>query len=346
MNTVPESNMTRSERMAARIMRALAVVGLVSILALTAWLLVVGIRTLPHSTSKLGAGVSYVTSLFKGTPDESLSFSLPSTTFVSGAPGTLAWSYEGTSDLSVFGLSYACADGVTFSVFGATGWTDLACNTPLTVKGTSLTFIPTAKLNRFNDVRVTVTAGSLSDEHSLSIVNTTLPSALPAAQATSSAGVAKPSTPVEPPASTTSSSKAPKPVVIQPTAPAYKPADLAVAITDTGVLADVSGRSTFFSITPIPSTKTGAVKFTVTNQGTVQSSAWAFIVYLPVNGENAYKYVSPVQAALNGGTQVEFTLGFDELNEDSSGTIRVDLKPTDSGDLLLNNTDLRQIVIK
>jgi hypothetical protein len=124
------------------------------------------------------------------------------------------------------------------------------------------------------------------------------------------------------------------------------PADLAVDIVATGVILRTDGKNTFYKASPIPTNKTAGVKFTVTNRGGQSSGGWAFTARLPVEGDSDYKYVSPLQSPLAPGMQVEFTLGFDELLEEKTGTIRIELMPTQKTDKTANNTDSAKITIR
>ena len=88
------------------------------------------------------------------------------------------------------------------------------------------------------------------------------------------------------------------------------------------------------------------MKFTVTNRGTTKSGSWTFVANLPTEGDEDYRYTSPVQQPLDGGVTVEFTLGFDDVLQEKSGTIRVTVRPTDTRDNAGNNTDSVRINIK
>lgn len=352
-----EQELTRSERIASRIMRALAVIGLVSILALAAWMIVQSIRLLPNGGEGLRATVTSITSVFRSEPEESISFTLPSSTYASGDPATLSWDYEGNNTIESFVLSYSCVQGVGLSVSTQTGWKDFPCDTTIPVDGRTATVIPTATKTRFNDVMLKLSAGGLEDTHMVTIINSNLASALP--------GDIEDVTPGTPPLDTENAPEyvapeeeiAPAPVApvkpapVRPTptpgTPVVRtPADLALSITATGVLAEVKGKDTFFAIDPIPGDRTAAVKFTVTNRGGVRSSAWTFIANLPIEGDSDYRYTSPMQSPLDPGAQVEFTLGFDELLEEKTGTIRITLIPVDSKDVGTNNVDSERISIR
>jgi hypothetical protein len=132
---------------------------------------------------------------------------------------------------------------------------------------------------------------------------------------------------------------APKTVTTK-TVPLYHgPADLVIAIDETGVLMDVDDENTFFPVSPIPTDKVAAVTFTITNKGGETSESWIFKAELPIEGDKTYNYTSPIQAPILSGMQVEYTLSFDELLEAEKGTIRIRIIPSDSDDDSSNNTD-------
>ena len=109
-------------------------------------------------------------------------------------------------------------------------------------------------------------------------------------------------------------------------------------IVDTGVYVDVAGHDTFFSIDPIPADKRAGVLFTVTNRGDIASGPWTFVAELPIEGAPAYEYTSPVQDPLAPDTQIEFTLGFDEVLT-GKGAITIEVVPSDVLDRPTNNVD-------
>ena len=325
-------------------MRALAVVGLVAILALAAWLIVVGVRLLPKTGDGLGAAVTTITSIFSREEASEIKFSLPSTTFVSGDPATIAWNNTAPQNTEDVMLSYACVPGVSFSIFADAGWSDTACDTPVSLAGSSVTVIPSATIARFNDVQLTLTSGTQSDTRVVTVINSKIASALPEEVDTPvETPVETPAKPVVTP-TPTPVQPTPTPVVLPPVV-VSTPADLSVSIISTGVLTKVSGRDTFFALDTIPSDKTAAVKFLVKNEGTIASGPWTFVATLPTEGDEDYRYVSPVQQSLRSTDSIEFTLGFDDVLQEDSGVIRITLRPTNSNDPVGNNTAAVEIGI-
>jgi hypothetical protein len=86
--------------------------------------------------------------------------------------------------------------------------------------------------------------------------------------------------------------------------------DLAVNIVAVGYLANSSNAS--FVATPvIPVGARAAVQFTIGNVGTAPTGAWSFMARIPT--DNGYTYNSPVEASMNPGDHVLFTLAFDQV---------------------------------
>ena len=334
-----DTQLKRSERIASIMMRTFAIIGIIAVIALVAWLLVQGTRAVPESGSRISAAVSYVASVFRSEPREALSFELAQRTIASGEVFTVSFTHTGadTEATAPYLFSYACTDGASLSVEGEEEWSTLPCDTDLELTETSLDVLPQGTV-RSAPLSITIRSGELSDTAVLTILNEEIPATTPDAPVAVDPGVTTPVTPA--PAPTT-----PAPGVTQPSLP-VTPADLAVRIEETGVLVPVAGEKTFFPLSPLPMDRNAAVRFTVTNRGGVDSGAWAFVALLPVQGDSTYRYVSPAQASLAAGMQVEFTLGFDNLIDADSGVIRITLVPTDPADDPANNEDSVVVMIR
>lgn len=360
----------RGEVIASGIMKVLAIVGLIGVLVLAAWLAVQLVRTVPNAGNRLQGAVVAVQSLFRNAPEEAVALVLENRTVNADEQFTINFEYTGANSPSGYVFSFACADAVTLDIDTTDGWQNVACDTPFTTENASIVVIPRSNSNRFIDIDITVQAlgTELSDTTLITIVNERIAdsrSSLIDGATTTESGADEPSdntatsgadsganngvapeahTPV-----TTPTPVAPRPsTVVTPvrTPIATGPSDLAVNITKTGVVAPVKGVNVLFPISPIPSDKTAGVTFTVTNQGGAASGAWAFVANLPIEGDSNYKYTSPAQVSLAPGAQVEFTLGFDEVLEASRGTIKIELKPTQATDKTANNIDTVSIQIK
>jgi len=356
-----ENQMKKSEKVASTILRVLAIVGLIAILVLATWVVVQGSRALPNIGQNLSAAASSVRSIFRTAPSESLVFELENRTLSVNEPIVVSWAYTGENQPASYTFTYECGSNVELNIEHEYGWDKLPCGTAQNVEDNQVSILATNNQTRFEDITLTVDAGTLRDTTVITIMNSdiatlhvpgsTSTATTTTAQATSTASTEtktteepKTTTPTKP---TTVATVTPKPV-IKPTpivVPLYSgPADLVVEIAQTGVLAEVRGEDTFFPISPIPSNKVAAVTFTVTNRGGLDSGSWIFKAELPTEGDRDYSYTSPVQTSLSSGMQVEYTLGFDEIVESSKGTIKITILPTNNADKKTNNID--SVIIK
>lgn len=343
-----QEKIEKSEHFAAVILRVLAIAGLVALLAFVAWIVIQGMRLAPQAGGGLSAAVSAVSSIFRSAPEESLVIELDTRTIAADRDTTIRWAYEGEDAMNEYRFSYSCNRSVVLRTITDEGINDLACGEVLTVSGTSLTVSPKSEEYRFADIELSVSVGDLSDTTLVTVVNTRVSTDAvddaDANDAEADTGDSTDATDSVDATNTTDTTNTTENThatdTPAPVTPAYRaPADLVLNITDTGVYIPVAGEDTFFPIDPIPSDRRAGVVFTVTNRGAVTSGAWAFKATVPTDGDAAYEYTSPLQNGIRGGTQVEFTLGFDDLPEDTDGVVRIELVTTDAGDRSANNTD-------
>jgi hypothetical protein len=100
--------------------------------------------------------------------------------------------------------------------------------------------------------------------------------------------------------------------------------DLAVNIVAVGYLANASNAS--FVATPVvPVGARAAVQFTIGNLGAAPTGPWAFNAEIPT--DNGYLYQSPIEASMNPGDHVLFTLAFDQVPEGSAEMINIIADP-------------------
>ena len=325
----------RSDKTTSFLIKALAIIGLAAIIALIAWIVVQGVRSIPRSNEGIEAAVTGVSSVFRS-PGEApgiVAFTLDRYTYQHNVESKISWSYSGESTNPEFLFSYACKPGVLLGVRMGAAWVNLACDTPLLLATPEITIRPTATAQRFNDVTLTVASENDSATTVIGIVNVDILTDESVSQTGTQNTTTNTVTTQTPPPTITVPVTPPK--VITPTGPA----DLSVSIEETGVLESVMGRDTFFPISPIPINREGAVRFVVSNVGGATSGSWVFTANLPIEGDANYLYVSPLQAGLVPGARVEFTLSFDEILDASKGTIRVSIDPSDAYDSIYNNTD-------
>lgn len=354
-----ELQTSRSEKIASRIMRLLAIVGLVAVLVLATWTVVQGSRFLPNVSENVASAVSAVRSVFTTAPADSLVFDFENRTLVVEEPANIIWTSTGEGVSKPFTFMYTCGTDASLQVKENDTWNDLACDTSLKVESDNITILPSNTLTRFADVTLSITSGVLNDTTVVTIVNTEIdntisstdervvittpteqdtPSEVPAVTTPVVTTTPTPATPVTPKPQQTPTTPA---VTTTTVVPLYSglPVDLVLTIEETGVLVKVAGENTFFPISPIPDNKVAAVTFSVTNRGGTASKPWIFKAELPVEGDNNYEYTSPVQNSLSSGMQVTYTLGFDEILQSSKGTIKIKIIPTDATDKTSNNED-------
>lgn len=344
-------------------MRTLAIVGLFAVLALIAWLVVQGVRSV--GSGSLSAYVSGVTSLFSPAPEERIVFELDTRTFTAGEAIQIQWLHDGATENPEYTFSYNCNRGVVLEVQEEETIRTITCGEAYGTSKTQLTIIPRSPESRFADIELRIEHGTVYDSTIVTIVNTaialntTVPLADMADVATSTTAdeapkehsvpvvtppKPTPATPVTTKQTTPTVTKTPTPVT---TAPRYvAPADLVVNIVETGLYLKVAGRDTFFPITPIPSDKRAGVVFTVTNRGEQPSGVWAFTAQLPTEDNEKFRYVSPAQQSLAPGMQVQFTLGFDTVTNEKNGVIRIEITPIQSTDIRGNNVDATIVMFK
>src|SRR3989344_7434829 len=109
--------------------RGLAIVGIVAVLLIGAWLAVVAIRVAPNAASTLASTFFSLSSVF--TSRENITLSIPKETLVSGESFALSWEHAGKETDGAYTFSYFCVDGIHFTApSDLSGETTIYCNTP------------------------------------------------------------------------------------------------------------------------------------------------------------------------------------------------------------------------
>jgi hypothetical protein len=103
---------------------------------------------------------------------------------------------------------------------------------------------------------------------------------------------------------------APAPATSYASASYYGLPDLSTHIVAVGYLAN-SSNSSFVAAPVIPIGARAAVEFTIGSVGTAPTGPWAFAAEIPT--DNGYNFQSPVEASMNPGDHVLFTLAFDQV---------------------------------
>ncbi len=346
MNEKKQEEKMLSEHIASKIMRSLAIIGLVAVLLLIFWAIVQGIRFIPNAGKNIEATVSSVTKIFKRTKPESLSFNIENRSFTTGKTNKIDWLYSGETTPKEYTFSYDCGSDITFSILTDEGWIDIACDAPLIIEDDNVSVIVTNNKVRNDKTKIHISDGNkLEDSVLISVINPDIINST-VTENNSSDKTELVKTPTD--TKVTIPKKDIANVSVKTdnkTAKKLKDADLEVKIEETGILLDVEGQNKFFPVSPVPSDKIGAVVFTVSNNRGIASGPWVFKAKLPTNGDD-YVYTSEVQDSLTPGMEVEYTLGFDKITDKNKGKITVEIYPSKTSDKKTNNKDIAVIEIK
>ncbi len=352
-----ENERARSERLAGSMMKALAIIGLIAILALAAWLSVQVFRSVPTALNSVRSGFSSaavtLTSVFKQKEEVALALTSEKPVVNIGTPNTFTINYTGRDTEATYTLNYECVNDVSFTITTEGGKeATTTCEVPfaLTPTGNTFTVTPRSTKARYVDVRLTVartaatgTPNVLRATSLITVVNEAIADALTATTTGVTSTTATPVT--KTPASTpapTKTTATPEPVVVR--VPLHTgPADLAVTIESTGIIYTTD--NTFVAVSPVPSDQRAAVKFVVENKGGTATGPWGFKARLPVVGNASYEFNSPLQASLEPGDRKEFTLGFDSVIKQATATVSIALVPGNTADNLTNNLAQKTIAI-
>lgn len=381
-----QEEQVRGQKIASALMKVLAIVGLVAILALAAWVSVQIAKSAPALTDRLVSGVVSLTRENATSSSETtsprdtreLEMVLVERVIPSGEDFVLAWRNVPDGENATYTLTYGCADSASLLVRQDGVYAPAVCDAPLRINASSsVTIRPISDNNRFLDVPITVRVDSDDATREgrvlVTIENTLVADSRGALSlddddaqeevtADADASNEESTDDTSPEASevavvdedTTDTTATDAGVPVTTPAPqavvVATPADLRVRIDATGVQAPVNGVPTFFALDEIPTDRVGAVRFTVDNVGGTMSGAWSFKTYLPIDGNRNYEYRPEgeqfLQEGLRPGEGVTFTLAFDQIVEDEQGLIRIELLPTDAGDQKSNNEAMRVVQLR
>lgn len=302
--------------------RAISVLGLIAVLLLGAWGIIRLAVNLPSIASSIGSSIS---SLFKGkTPTETLTVTLP-TSATSGQTIEATWKHTKTgSEQYSYTLSYACQDGLTVKVPVPTGeYQEVACNTPFNYVNASekMKLIPSLKDANVVPLILTASAVKLS-AGAVTATGSTTSSIFTGSGTTATAKPATTTTKkTTTTAKTTTTKKSTAPVTYVASGRVSNPngiSDLAVFVTSTGIMDRTTGA--FIPTNNIRQGNRVAVKFIIENVGTKTTPAnWTFNVQLPL--ATPYTFTSQPQQALNPGDKIEYVLGFEDSNTNTTNCV-------------------------
>ncbi len=325
----------------------LAVIGFITVLLFGLWGTVQVVKLIPSVLSNL-ASVTSFTSIF--IPNEKITIDLQNSLISSGNEFKLKWKHKGRPENSSYSFNYACKEGLTFQTEEVDEvFTTLLCDSPFLFNSDDnfITLTPVSNKIRFVDVPVVITSINESGE------STTLGDALLTITNEAVSGSSL----------STSSDTSDNDSVVDTGLTAGERVDQILPISDSRYLSDQSGRvdlvvniidtgiinsdNVFVPTSPISATKhKGAIRFSVTNIGSKTSDKWTFNTVLPTFPMHIFH--STGQKALNPGDRIDFTLGFDQLNQDlSEGVITVNVDPSGSIYNEINrNNNIAQVTIK
>ena len=333
MNDMNQTGTAReqSKRIA---LQALAIIGIVALLALGTWGTVQIVRTGPSVVSNITAAVSNFSARFfsAGTPE--LRITLEGYSVQNDTGFDFTWSVKDAPAQASYALVYECSDGLSFLTPNSIGGnTRISCGETYAFQTASnkLTLIPISLDNRFLDsgVKLLLVEGErviAEDEVLLTVVNERV--SMSGGNVGSGAITPRPTTPP-----TTPLTPAPQPTYYEPvyttvTVPRTSDpngyVDFAVEIIRVGTLED---RSSIFTSNDATLNRNdrGGVMFVVRNLGTKTSSEWSFEAELPTRPSFTYRKAD--QPALAPGDRIEYTLGFDRISRNDSDEIVITIDP-------------------
>ncbi len=340
------SKIATRDRFERGAMKTLAAIGLVAMLALGIWGSVQVVRLAPGAFSHIASAVVSLTSIFF--PNDRIEIVAPTGTTKSGEPFTIEWAHSRRSDVGRYTFSYTCREKVSVSVMEETGiYKDLACDTAFDVPQYqvedryALKIIPTSNAYRYIDLPVTISfieegsaTPSVTDSITFTLVNESVTdadfgsgSSSSSSSSSSSGGasssIPSPSSPDEKIPGTSTSNTYVIPNVGTQAQNSNGRADLVGNILEIGYID--AATKTFVASSTVMKNERVAVRFEVKNQGDKTTGPWLFSAVLPTFPPHIFR--SDSQSELLPGDRIEYTMGFDRVDEKDSVTFKVNLDP-------------------
>jgi hypothetical protein len=341
-----------------RILKLLAIGGLIGLVIIISWLGIQLVRVMPNAFTSLA---SLADSVYNYQPVELIVVS-SSDIVNSGESVTLSW--NDPKPEGEFSFTYDCADGVAVDVrVPNSDIKPATCEVPFVLGDvTSTDLVINAERNRFTDITYTISfitpraiTDVASESGTLSVVNVSIaPTEGTGTTTATTTATTTPEVKPELPAATTT-----KPVVSntatttkpKPTTPTTttKPVYTTPVSNRNGVI-DLNVRSLgagaivngqFVNLGSLTSGAQSAIQIEVRNSGTKTSSSFTFTATLP----NGATYVSKSQKALKPNERAVLTIGFSMT--DDTGVQPFDVTLKTSGDAnLKNNTFTSAVRVK
>lgn len=300
----------------AAILRPIVIIG---ILILVLILIIGGITRLVQKGLPEGGIKGLFSAIFLSR--EQIVVTAASAQIASGGADSLSWTHEKKSREGAYELSYSCWPSFKLQ----TGGKDIPCNSAFPVEGASILVTPVSENTESIDIPITITftaKGANRPSLSASTVITVTPAETKQDE---------PKAPTPPTGGTSGGAVTPKPGERKTTVypipgggtRTFNPGgfpDLAIEIIDTGILVG----DTFIKSSTVGQGQRAAVMFSVKNIGTNITPDWKFKANLPTaNGE----FTSETQTPLYPGDRIEFTIGFDNPNNQGSNTVNLVVDP-------------------
>jgi hypothetical protein len=306
-----------------RILKLLAIGGLIGLVIMIAWLGVQLVRVMPNAFTSLA---SLADSVYNYQPYELVVVS-SAPVVNNGESVTLTW--NDPEPVGSFSFMYTCADGVAIDIrTTGNGITPTTCDVPVELGDVrSVDVLLMAERNRFSDITYTISfitpraiATVASATGTLSVVNVQIAPPENTATSTPPSVPTKPATPPTPsPTATTTiptisvNATTTKPVTVVPvtitkpiyTIPVSNPngnSDLAIRSLGAGILSN----NQFINVGTLTNDTISAIQIEVKNIGTKTSANFTFSATLP----NGSTYTSPVQNPLKPNERAVLTIGF------------------------------------
>lgn len=353
------------------LLKLLAAVGLVVVLAAMAWGGVKALSYAPQAARAVAQAIVGIQSRLFADEEIVLSTDTEGATVFHDEAFTLSFEHRDKREEGSYRFFYECRDGIHFEVLPAVGREEVAfCNTYFNFVNANneLTLVPFSTAERTTNIPVTIVfsengsnevdqVGSLI----LTIVNNTIAGDTTADTDTTDGGTIivdntdnnanggggtntnTGGTDLTPGDKTDTTVQFGTTTTDRFSDPNGKP-DLKVTILETGTISRVTGE--FTATSTIQSNKRAAIKFEIQNVGTKKISDWRFNSVLPTSPR--YIYNSERQPELYPGDKIEFVLGFDSIikTENAGAKVTVNADPTGSFYELNEDNNIRSVILK
>ena len=328
--------------------KILAVLGLVVILFVALYGALSAIRSIPNVWQSMGSAFTSITSVFDG--ETNLNIVANPQTAVSGQPVTLSWNNFDDKNGSYL-FSYECADGVNFEILfptgGAKSFAFCDNQTNILVNNNSVNVVATLNNQDFLVVPVAVSF-TKNGSDKISALGTYNLAVLKPTDNTTGKDTTDKDKPKTGTTNTNTNNTNATTKVVTTTSNRqnlYGLPDLSVRILETGIINRYTGL--FGASSYISSSDRVGIKFEVSNIGTNVANSWRFNASLPTNPYQLYP--GGVQNPLYPGDKIQFTIGFDNIQQRSGNQVTINIDPdntiiesSESNNTLLHTIPLNQ----